>query len=221
MPPKSLPPAARQALLLAYLRSTRTCHTLRDLEKSIPAAVPSINGMQVKEYLQALTDEGTLRVEKIGTGNWYWSFGSEGRKEREVVRERLEKEREKVLRGVREAEERVEEAKRVRREEEGEEGVQNDEERASLVVRRGELEAEVARLKAEEEGFRAAGSGGMERMREEIGMWKGEVELWTDNIYMLEEYLKKLAGGDREVVEAIQRECYGDEYVEGEGLREI
>lgn len=221
-PPKSLPPAAKQALLLAHLRSTRTCHTLRDLEKSIPAAVPSINGMQVKEHLQALTDEGTLRVEKIGSGNWYWSFGSEGRKEREAVREKLEKEREKISKGVTEVEEKMDEVRRARREEEGEERDGDKEERVGLVARRQELEAEVGRLRVEEEGFQAAGSGGgVERMWEEVEMWKGVAGLWTDNIYILEEYLGKLAGGDREIVDAVRRECYGDEYVEGEGLREI
>jgi hypothetical protein len=30
---------------------------------------------------------------------------------------------------------------------------------------------------------------------------------------MLEEYLRKLAGGDRQIIEGILRECYGDEYV--------
>ena len=45
--------------------------------------------------------------------------------------------------------------------------------------------------------------------------------MWTDNIYMLEAYLGKLAGGDREIMAAVQQECYGEEYVEGEGLREI
>lgn len=177
--------------------------------------------MQVKEHVQALLDEGTLRVEKIGSGNWYWSFGSEGRKEREIIREKLEKEREKVLKGVGEVEENVEEAKRVMRDECGEDGNGDVEERAELVARREELEVEVGRLRAEEEAFRTAGSAAVERMREEIEEWKGVAGLWTDNIYVLEGYVGKVAGGDREVVEAVRRECYGDEYVEGEGLREI
>lgn len=176
--------------------------------------------MQVKEYLQALTDEGTLRVEKIGSGNWYWSFGSEGRKEREVIREKLEKERDKVLKGMREVEEKVEEAKTAMRVE-VDEGGSDTQERAGLITRREELEVEVRKLRAEEEGFRSAGSEGMQRMKEECETWKGGAELWTDNIYVLEEYLRKLAGGDREIMEAVRRECYGEEYVEGEGLREI
>jgi len=36
--------------------------------------------MQVKDYLQALQDDNKISVEKIGSGNWYWSFPSDERK---------------------------------------------------------------------------------------------------------------------------------------------
>jgi len=42
--------------------------------------------MQVKDYLTALVDENKLRVEKIGSGNWYWCFkGDEKRKKENEV----------------------------------------------------------------------------------------------------------------------------------------
>ncbi|KAI5284636.1 hypothetical protein KEM52_002811, partial [Ascosphaera acerosa] len=59
------------------------------------------------------------------------------------------------------------------------------------------------------------------QVREGIARWKAEAERWTDNIYILEGYLARLAGGDREVLDCVKRECYGEEYVEGEGLREL
>lgn len=33
--------------------------------------------MQIKDVLQGLVDEGLVRCEKIGSGNYYWSFPSE------------------------------------------------------------------------------------------------------------------------------------------------
>lgn len=36
--------------------------------------------MQVKDYLQVLSDDNKIRVEKIGSGNWYWSFPSDEKK---------------------------------------------------------------------------------------------------------------------------------------------
>ena len=55
----------------------------------------------------------------------------------------------------------------------------------------------------------------------ELQPLRESAQMWTDNIYVLEEYLNKLAGGDREIMAAVQQECYGEEYVEGEGLREL
>ncbi|EER42559.1 conserved hypothetical protein [Histoplasma capsulatum H143] len=81
-PSKSLPSAAKQQLILDYLRASQTCHTLKDLEKCLPS-VASINGLQVKDYIQALADDGKLHVEKIGSGNWYWAWAGEEQKERE------------------------------------------------------------------------------------------------------------------------------------------
>jgi DNA-binding IclR family transcriptional regulator len=62
---------------------------------------------------------------------------------------------------------------------------------------------------------------GVQQLQAELAEFRQQALQWTDNIYVLEEYLRRLAGGDREVVEAILRECYGAEYVDGEGLREL
>ncbi|EEH20607.2 hypothetical protein PABG_02838 [Paracoccidioides brasiliensis Pb03] len=216
-PSKSLTPAAKQQLILNHLRASRTCHTLKDLEKCLPA-VASINGMQVKDYIQALTDDGKLHVEKIGSGNWYWAWAGEEQKEREKVKNSLVKELEKLEKVVLELEER----KTAALTEIGNSGGDEEHERETLLARKAQGEAEVMRLKVEEESYLDGGAGGgIERKGADIKRWKVEAEMWTDNIYVLEEYLRKIAGGDRETVEAVKRECYGEEYVEGEGLREL
>lgn len=223
-PPKSthLSPAAKQALILSHIRSTRTCHTLKDLEKSLPSAVPSVNAMQVKEHIQALTDEGKLRVEKIGSGNWYWCFASEERREREKIRAGLEREVERAVKVCRELEGAVEKAREEAAKAAGDDKEAEEAEREELLKRKAELGAEVRKLRAEEEALAGAdGAGGLKRKTEEIQAYRRDASLWTDNIYILEEYLGRLAGGDRELVDAVRRECYGEEYVEGEGLREL
>lgn len=184
----------------------------------------SINGIQVKEYIQYLADEGQLSVEKIGSGNWYWCFGSDGKKKREAQANQLKKEHQKLHGSCEETEQALTTEKAKRDKEEGPEEDGEKEERTTLVGRKVELEQDVQRLQAEEAawmGSSSSGPGGVQRKKEEAEMWKQETMMWTDNIYILEEYLKKLAGGDRETVEAVQRECYGEEYMEGEGLREL
>lgn len=168
--------------------------------------------MQVKDYLQALSDEGKIRVEKIGSGNWYWSFLSEEKKSRERVLAALREEKGKLDAGTRELEAKVQEAMEVRGEEEG---------RGELVEARLELESEVGALRGELEGYKDGDPGEVERRRREIGRLKGRAERWTDNIGVLEGYMMDLMGGDREKMDGMKRELYGDEYVEGEGLREL
>lgn len=176
--------------------------------------------MQVKEYIQSLTDEGQLRVEKIGSGNWYWIFPIEEKKEKEQVLDALLKEVERAGRSVNELEDQVERA----REERERDRVANEEDpnrREELEKRRVELETGLKKLRERELMFLKDGAGNVKRMKEDIQNWKQAACLWTDNIYILEAYLEKLAGGDREIIEAVKRECYEDEYVEGEGLREL
>jgi len=53
----------------------------------LPAAA-GISGMQVKDYLTALVDENKIRVEKIGSGNWYWCFRGDEKRQKEVELEK-------------------------------------------------------------------------------------------------------------------------------------
>ncbi|KAL4739385.1 meiotic nuclear division protein 1 [Aspergillus similis] len=217
MPPK-LSKSAKQGLIVSHLRSTRTCHTLKDLEKMLPS-VASINSIQVKDYIKELTDEGRIRVEKIGSGNWYWCFGGDEVKERERQLAQLRKDVERVQASCKRAE--ADSAVR-RKQRDNEFGHGGEAEWNELMERKKALEEERNRLLAEWTVISTTGEGkSVGQMKEEIEESRQRAQMWTDNIYLLEEYVRKLTGGDREVMQAVQRECYGDEYVEGEGLREL
>lgn len=182
----------------------------------------SINGIQVKEYIQALTDESQIRVEKIGSGNWYWCFGSDEKKARETRLTQLQKEVEKAQAGYNEVGSNLA-LQEAKREEEGESNADDDGiDREELLRRKHELEKKVQKAQAE---WKAAtddtGNKSLLAKRVELQPLRETAQMWTDNIYVLEEYLGKLAGGDREIMAAVQQECYGEEYVEGEGLREL
>ncbi|PWY87149.1 meiotic nuclear division protein 1 [Aspergillus sclerotioniger CBS 115572] len=215
MPPK-LSKSAKQALIVSHLRSTGTCHTLKDLEKMLPS-VASINGMQVKEFVQELTDEGRLRVEKIGSGNWYWCFAAEEKKEREARVSRLEKEVDRLRGSCEDAEARLL-ARKTARVQEGEE----EEEHRRLMEQKAVLERETHQLQGEWLALSTRAEGkSLPQIKEETEENRRLAHMWTDNIYVLEGYMGKLTGGDREVIRMVQQECYDEEYVEGEGLREL
>ncbi|KAI9733120.1 MAG: hypothetical protein M1834_003667 [Cirrosporium novae-zelandiae] len=215
MAPKP-PPALRYNSILTYFHTSQTCHTLRDLEKALPP-IASIASIQVKEYLQTLLDENKIRVEKIGSGNWYWSFLSEGKRERERVLKDLRGELEKVERGLRELAGRVEEMVEEGEQEDG----GTDGGRGVLVEKKEELGLEVAALKKELEAYKSVDPVVVARMEGETMGFKRSAEMWTENIWILEERIKMLVDGDREALEGVRKELYGDEYMEGEGLREL
>ncbi|KAL2822072.1 meiotic nuclear division protein 1 [Aspergillus granulosus] len=220
MPPK-LSKTAKQGLIVSHLRSTRTCHTLKDLEKMLPS-IAAINGIQVKDYIQELTDEGTIRVEKIGSGNWYWCFGGDEKKEREKQLCQLQKDVKRVQASCRRAEADLTMRRKALDRDQGGGDGDGDGERGALMARKRLLDEEVQQLQREWTAIATTGEGkGVGVMREEAGEYRQRAQEWTDNIYALEEYVRQLASGDREVVQAVQRECYGEEYVEGEGLREL
>jgi hypothetical protein len=87
------------------------------LEKALPS-VASINGMQVKDYLQSLSDDNQIRVEKIGSGNWYWCFPSDEKKAKEAVLEKAQEEYQKAATIVADLQVKVDEAGAAREEDE-------------------------------------------------------------------------------------------------------
>lgn len=144
----------------------------------------------------------------------------------------LGEEKAKVDGCVAELEDKVREVEMERRreemEEEEEEGGQGREgeeegggERGSVMMREKGLREEVEGLRRELLGYRDGDPGEMVKKKREVQMFREKAEQWTDNVGVLEGWLKGVLGGDRERMEGIRQMFYGDEYVEGEGLREL
>lgn len=169
--------------------------------------------MQVKEYLQALSDEGKIRVEKIGSGNWYWSFLSEEKKIRNETLAKLNEEEQKIIVTVQELQERIQEAAGKR--DGGEDG------RQELVAAQAKLTEEVFALKEEMGGYRDGDPAELIKKKAEIVKYREMAHRWTENLEILEDWLGKVVGGDKEKLEGIKRTYYGEEYEEGVGLREL
>ena len=171
--------------------------------------------MQVKDYLQALSDEGQVRVEKIGSGNWYWSFMSEEKKAKELILKSLSDDRQRMDKGMGELRSSIEHAQ-----ESVDEGG-NEEEREGLIEQHEQQKEEVEALRKELEGYGNGDPTQMLRKRQEVEELKARAQKWTDNIYCIEGYLREITGGDQVALEGIREEYYESEYVAGEGLREL
>ncbi|KAJ9645277.1 hypothetical protein H2199_003283 [Coniosporium tulheliwenetii] len=195
--------------LLPHLRRSAQHQRPR---KALPS-VASINGMQVKDYLQALSDENKIRVEKIGSGNWYWSFASEEKAAKEAVLEKVKEERERAGKAVEELKRKVEDAQRER-EEDGDMLMGEGEGREELQKKWG-VEGELA-------GYNENDPVEVERKRHRIAECGREAEKWTEQIQSMEGWFKDQVGGDREQLTGLKRNFYGDEFDEEEqGLKEL
>ena len=164
--------------------------------------------------MQALVDEGLVKVEKIGSGNWYWSCGGEERHARDMTLQNLQEEQLRWEKSVATLENEMV-AKEMDR------GGENDaKERTELNKKVEQLKTKVSRLKNDLERYGDTDPKALETKQVEIGKEKDRAERWTDNCLVLEGWLKGTLGADREALDGLQRQCYGDEYAEGEGLKE-
>lgn len=207
-------------MIVSHLRSTGTCHTLKELEKTLPA-VALINAMQVKEYIQELVDENAIRCEKIGSGNWYWCFGDDERRQRESQRAQVQREVDRMRARWEGVVGEVETRRRRLQEQAESSCAGGDREEAEgderWVQQREAVEEECRRLRSSLQAWRTTTGTTVARMRRETEEFRAETRQWTENVYVLEAYLTRLAGGDQGLVRAVQEECYGEEYDEEEG----
>lgn len=126
--------------------------------------------MVVKDFLTALSDEGLIRVEKIGSGNWYWSFKSDEKKQKGRALEGLEKELVKLGKAIEDVK-----AALVK------EGIEEEE----LELRREMAEKieELTKTKGEmEEELKICDPGAMDKKMIEIGEMKAKINMCTGMI---------------------------------------
>ncbi|KAF2263641.1 meiotic nuclear division protein 1 [Lojkania enalia] len=220
MAPKVTINAAKQATILAWFHKTAVAHSIKDLEKALPS-VASINSMQVKDYLQALSDDNKIRVEKIGSGNWYWSFPSDEKKSKEAALEKAQEEYDKANAAVVELQAKVDEAGAAR--EDNEEMLMGSSgDRKTLITKHEDLTKELNYLRKELAAYSEQDPVELDKKREETMQFRDDAEKFTDQIISMERWLREQTGGDKEQMRNIMIMFYGDEFDEEEGgLREL
>ena len=170
--------------------------------------------MNAKDHIQALVDESLLRVEKIGTGNWYWCFGSD-------ARHQCDRMKEQVLAEETTVESRVEALQLQLEEEKTKRGgdVTDDEliERAQLINDIEAVKIGTKILKDELAAYEDGDPTVLQKKYEQIQEMKDAAEVWTDNCYTLEGWMKDQLGMIKEEAVGLLRECYGSEFMEEQG----
>lgn len=192
-------------------------YTFKELEKLLPA-VGSISGMQVKDYLQALQDENHIRVEKIGSGNWYWSFKSEAKKAKENTINNLKSEEKKLQESLAGTEKQIEEEMAKRVEDDGR--LVGGVDRKALLQAQEKLLQEAEILDQELSAYSDNSPVEILRKAGEAKKLKDSAIRWSDNVECLEAMIIRLTGDRAQAANIMQTAC-GEEYVVGEGLKEL
>lgn len=172
-----------------------------------------------KDYLQALVDENKVRCEKIGSGNWYWSFPSADKIAKQKLLDDAQSVHDKAAAAVQELRDKL--AEKALKLEEEEDMLDNGAEtREDVMAVKVELEKELRALGNQLATYSENDPTELERKKEEIKSLSKDVEEYSDNIYSMEGWVKK-EYGDEAVVE-LHKAIYGDEYDEDAGgLREL
>lgn len=195
--------------------------TLKELEKNI-ATVASINQMQVKDYLQAIQDENLIRVEKIGSGNWYWCFTSDAKKAKENTLAKLQAEEAAAAHALHELEDTIEKEMRARENNDDDDDLLEGgggKDRKTLLEMHARLMGERELLDMGLAAYSDHDPEEVSRKADEVKRLRESTLRWTDNLESVELFLHGLA--DRESVAAIMEAACGAEYVAGEGLTDL
>jgi chromosome segregation ATPase len=160
-----------------------------------------------------------IRVEKIGSGNWYWSFPSQDQIIKKKMLEDAQSAHDKAFTVVQDLKQNLAD-KAAQREEEEDMLDSGGDSREDVIATKAGLEAELKKLQKELAAYRDSDPTELERKQNETKKLLADAEQYTDEIYSLEGWFSKMAGD--ETVKGLKLMLYGDEYDEEEGgLREL
>ncbi|KAL8738395.1 MAG: hypothetical protein Q9181_000817 [Wetmoreana brouardii] len=179
-------------------------------QKILPS-LASINGPQRGDYSQGQRyGSGTSTDRSTGSSSWRERL-HEDQEVRDTVMAKLRDEKMTVDGSIRYLEARVAHALDLK---------QADAVKA-LASLQETLERDVMSLRNGLEGYRNTDPQRIEARMDEIVQLKASAGRWTNNIEILEGWLRRVLGADKERMKCLQKEYYGADYVEGDGLREL
>ncbi|KAM3414722.1 hypothetical protein BST61_g9879 [Cercospora zeina] len=214
MAPKTNCNAQKLNTIQSWFRKSRSVWSIKELEKQLPS-VGSINGMQVKDYVQTLQDDNKISCEKIGSGNWYWAFQSQRAKNTEDKLVAARAEYEKIAANVEDFKRKLDARAAEIQEEMDIAAAATDEggkvaSKEELQSRSGQLEKEVGGMQTELETFSDEDPTALQKMQEEVCGDYAMAEMFTEDIYSMESWFKKQ--GAEELVGIFPETVYGEEW---------
>ncbi|KAG6973830.1 hypothetical protein JG687_00000678 [Phytophthora cactorum] len=172
----------RERILRIYHES-KEVFNLKEVEKLGSKA--GVVLQTVKDVNQALVDDALVDCDKIGSGNYFWSFPSKLSQSRKRKLSELEQRRQTVQEKLAKVKQKVEEQTSLRSE---------SDERVQKLRRLEEQKAKVKELRTKVQHLAENDPAILEELERKVRMAKEGSDRWTDNVYTLKSWVVKKRG---------------------------
>ncbi|EIW66487.1 hypothetical protein TREMEDRAFT_65349 [Tremella mesenterica DSM 1558] len=169
MSKRGLSAEEKKVKMLEIFHESADFFTMKELERLGPK-LKGVITQSVKDVVQELCDDGLVCFDKIGTGNYYWSFPSAAGALKQAALTKAQKEVEMVETKIQESHASIDDA---------EKGREDTAERRKLLSIREDLTTQSAALKKELEAFGAADPAKYERKKAAVQICKDAAVRWT------------------------------------------
>nr|XP_019014721.1 uncharacterized protein I206_00807 [Kwoniella pini CBS 10737]OCF53502.1 hypothetical protein I206_00807 [Kwoniella pini CBS 10737] len=155
--------------MLEIFHETAEFYSLKELEKIAPKT-KGIVVQSVKEVLDDIISDGFVQMDKIGTGNYFWSLPSAAGATKQALLAKNKKELEAINEKIKEVQADIEDA---------EKGREDTPDRRNLIAQLNGLNETSSSLKKELSAFGAADPIKYEKKSKAIQVCKNSAVQWT------------------------------------------
>ncbi|KAG2788334.1 hypothetical protein PC129_g886 [Phytophthora cactorum] len=183
MPRKGVSLQEKRERILRIYHESKEVFNLKEVEKLGSKA--GVVLQTVKDVNQALVDDALVDCDKIGSGNYFWSFPSKLSQSRKRKLSELEQRRQTVQEKLAKVKQKVEEQTSLRSE---------SDERVQKLRRLEEQKAKVKELRTKVQHLAENDPAILEELERKVRMAKEGSDRWTDNVYTLKSWVVKKRG---------------------------
>ncbi|ETI45336.1 hypothetical protein, variant [Phytophthora nicotianae P10297] len=183
MPRKGVSLQEKRERILRIYHESKEVFNLKEVEKLGSKA--GVVLQTVKDVNQALVDDALVDCDKIGSGNYFWSFPSKLSQSRKRKLSELEQHRHTAQEKLAKVQQNIEEQKSLR---------SDSDERVQKLRRLEEQKAKVNGLRTKVQHLAENDPAILEELERKVRMAKEGSDRWTDNVYTLKAWVVKKRG---------------------------
>ncbi|ETM45129.1 hypothetical protein, variant [Phytophthora nicotianae] len=183
MPRKGVSLQEKRERILRIYHESKEVFNLKEVEKLGSKA--GVVLQTVKDVNQALVDDALVDCDKIGSGNYFWSFPSKLSQSRKRKLSELEQRRHTAQEKLAKVQQNIEEQKSLR---------SDSDERVQKLRRLEEQKAKVNGLRTKVQHLAENDPAILEELERKVRMAKEGSDRWTDNVYTLKAWVVKKRG---------------------------